>query len=133
VRRVVHCRSDRRGPRGRGEGHRFLRGGVVAYQETVKRDLLGVTAESVLTAEAAEQMADGAARLLGAEVAVSTTGVAGDEAEEGTAPGTVYIGVKVDDIVTSKVYQFHGSPEDVCERARRQALLDLVVALSKVT
>jgi nicotinamide-nucleotide amidase len=111
----------------------FLRGGVVAYQEAVKRDLLGVTAESVITAEAAEQMAHGVARLLGAEVAVSTTGVAGDKAEDGTPPGTVYIGVKVDDTVTSRVHRFDGSPQEVCERARRRALLDLVDALSKVT
>jgi nicotinamide-nucleotide amidase len=110
----------------------FLRGGVVAYQEAVKRNLLGVTAESVLTAEAAEQMACGVAGLLGAQVAVSTTGVAGDEPQDGTPPGTVYIGVTVDDVVVSKVHQFHGSPEEVCDRARRQALLDLVDALTYV-
>src|SRR6478752_4566430 len=96
----------------------FLRGGVVAYQEAVKRDLLGVTAESVLTAEAAEQMANGVGELLRAEVAVSTTGVAGGEAEDGTPPGTVYIAVKVDDTIASKIHQFDGAPEEVCDRAR---------------
>jgi len=108
----------------------FLRGGVVAYQESVKRDLLGVTAESVLTAAAAEQMARGVAELVGAQVAVSTTGVAGDRAEDGTPPGTVYIGVMVDNTVVSKVHHFDGSPEEVCDRARRQALLDLIEALA---
>ena len=38
----------------------FLRGGLVAYQDETKRRLLGVTADSVLTAEAAAQMATGA-------------------------------------------------------------------------
>jgi len=108
----------------------FLRGGVVAYQEAVKRDLLGVSAESVLTGEAAEQMAAGVAQLLSAPVAVSTTGVAGDETEDGTPPGTVYIGTTVDGTVSSKLHQFDGSPQEVCDRARRQALLDLVDALS---
>lgn len=111
----------------------FLRGGVVAYQEAVKRDLLGVTAESVLTAEAAEQMASGVGQLLRAEVAVSTTGVAGDKSEDGTPPGTVYIAVKVDDTIVSKVHRFDGSPEEVCDRARRQALIDTVDALSDDT
>jgi nicotinamide-nucleotide amidase len=111
----------------------FLRGGVVAYQERVKRDLLGVTAESVLTCEAAEQMAAGVARLLGADVGVSTTGVAGDEMEDGTPPGTVYIGTAVDGIVTSQVHRFDGLPQDVCDQARRQALLDLAEALSAET
>ena len=104
----------------------FFRGGVVAYQEAVKRDLLGVTAESVLTREAAEEMAAGVGRLLHARVAVSTTGVVGDESEEGTPPGTVYIAVKVDDNVASHVHQFDGSPEEVCDQARRQALIDLI-------
>lgn len=108
----------------------FLRGGLVAYQEVVKRDLLRVTAESVLTAEAAEQMAIGVGRLLHAEVAVSTTGVVGDEAEDGTPPGTVYIAVTVDDATTSQVHQFDGSPEEVCDQARRQALIDVAAALS---
>lgn len=107
----------------------FLRGGLVAYQEVVKRDVLGVSAESVLTALAAEEMANGVARLLDADVAVSTTGVAGTESEDGTPPGTVYIGVRVHDTVASRTYQFHGSPEEVCDRARHQALLDLVGAL----
>ncbi len=39
----------------------FLRGGIIAYQEWIKRDMLGVTADSVLTSEAAAQMAIGAA------------------------------------------------------------------------
>jgi nicotinamide-nucleotide amidase len=107
----------------------FLRGGLVAYQDEVKRGLLGVTAQSVLTADAAEQMARGVARLLDADVTVSTTGVAGDEAEEGTPPGTVYIATCVDGTVRSAVHRFEGSPEQVCDRARRQALLDLIAAM----
>ena len=55
----------------------FLRGGLVAYQDAVKHDLLGVVAESVLSVEAAAQMAAGAAELFDADVTVSTTGVAG--------------------------------------------------------
>lgn len=107
----------------------FHRGGLVAYQEGVKRDLLGVTADSVLTPEAAAQMAVGAARLLAADVAVATTGVAGDESEEGTPPGTVYIGTSVDGRVAAMEHRFDGSPEEVCDQARRQALLDLLDAI----
>jgi nicotinamide-nucleotide amidase len=61
---------------------------------------------------------------------VSTTGVAGDEAEEGTPPGTVYIATSVDGRVTSSVHRFEGSPEQVCEQARRRALHDLIDALA---
>jgi nicotinamide-nucleotide amidase len=107
----------------------FLRGGVVAYQEEVKRALLGVVAPSVLTAAAAEQMAAGAAELMGADVTVATTGVAGDEAAEGTPPGTVYIATCVDGVVASRVHRFDGSPEEVCDQACAQALRDLIDAL----
>ena len=69
----------------------FLRGGVVAYQPAVKASLLGVTADSVLSLAAAEQMARGAARLLEADVAVATTGLAGGEPQDGVDVGTVFI------------------------------------------
>ncbi len=108
----------------------FFRGGLVAYQDEIKRGLLGVTAPSVLTAEAAAQMASGVARLFDADVTVSTTGVAGDEAEEGTPPGTVYIATSVDGRVTSSVHHFEGSPVQVCEQARRRALHDLIDAMA---
>ena len=52
----------------------FLRGGLVAYQPGVKAELLGVTAESVLSIEAAGQMAYGVADLLDAEVSVVDNG-----------------------------------------------------------
>lgn len=108
----------------------FLRGGVVAYQEVVKRRVLGVKAKSVLTTECACEMAIGVARLLDTGVAVATTGVAGDEAVDGTPPGTVYVATAIGDLVTAREYRFAGSPEQVCDLAKRQALRDLVDALS---
>jgi PncC family amidohydrolase len=68
-------------------------GGVVSYATRVKRDLLAVSAERVVSAECAEQMALGARTLLGVDWAVSTTGVAGPDGQEDQAVGTVYVGV----------------------------------------
>lgn len=107
----------------------FLRGGLVAYQDGVKRSMLGVRAESVLSLQCAREMASGAARLFAADVAVSTTGLAGDEAKEGTPPRTVYIGTAVGERVNATEYRFSGSPEDVCDQARHRALLDIAAAL----
>jgi nicotinamide-nucleotide amidase len=109
----------------------FLRGGLVAYQEHVKRELLGVRAESVLSLAAAEQMACGAAQLFGSDVAVSTTGVAGDEEEEGTPPGTVYIATFVDGSVAATEHRFDGTPVEVCDQARHQALVCLAERLGQ--
>ena len=107
----------------------FLRGGLVAYQDEIKRQLLGVTADSVLSIDAAKEMAVGALRLFGADVAVSTTGVAGDKSEDGTPPGTVYIATAVGDRVSATEHRFTGTPEEVCDQARHRALLELMSAM----
>jgi nicotinamide-nucleotide amidase len=104
----------------------FFRGGLVSYQVPIKRSLLGVTSASVLTPEAAEQMAAGVCTLLDAQVAVATTGVAGDSPEDGVLPGTVYIATCVSGRVHAREHHFGGEPPDVCDDARRQALIDLL-------
>lgn len=68
-------------------------GGVVSYATQVKRDLLGVTAAQVVSADCASQMAQGLQRLLGVDWALATTGVAGPDRQDDRAVGTVYIGV----------------------------------------
>ena len=74
------------------------RGGVVTYATELKQQLLGVTDEvvagpGVVSAECAAQMARGARALLGSDYAVSTTGVAGPDPQEGKPVGLVYVGV----------------------------------------
>jgi nicotinamide-nucleotide amidase len=71
----------------------WFRGGVVAYNSAVKHDVLGVPAGPVVTVEAAAAMAEGARRVLGADVGLGITGVAGPDTQEGVAPGTVFVGL----------------------------------------
>ena len=73
-----------------------VRGGVVAYATDLKASLLGVSEELLAThgavdADVALQMATGAASQLGADIGLSTTGVAGPEPQDGKAVGTVFI------------------------------------------
>jgi nicotinamide-nucleotide amidase len=72
---------------------RWFRGGVVAYHSDVKHGLLDVPPGGVVTAAAAADMADGARRVLGADVGLGVTGVAGPGEQEGVAPGTVFVGL----------------------------------------
>ncbi|MDR2113690.1 MAG: nicotinamide-nucleotide amidohydrolase family protein [Bifidobacteriaceae bacterium] len=73
-----------------------LRGAVVAYANEVKRDVLGVDAElleerGAVNATTAAQMALGVRKLLGADVGISTTGVAGPDPADGVEPGTAIV------------------------------------------
>jgi len=71
----------------------WFRGGVVAYASQVKFDVLGVPAGPVVTEPAAAAMAEGAARVTGADVGLGITGVAGPDEQEGVVPGTVFVGL----------------------------------------
>jgi nicotinamide-nucleotide amidase len=107
----------------------WLLGGLVAYATEVKEKLLGVDPGPVVNARTAEQMAGGVAALMGADVAVSTTGIGGPDPEEGQPAGTVWVGVFVDGAVSTHRLQLDGDPEDVCTGAAQAALELLVDAL----
>jgi nicotinamide-nucleotide amidase len=68
-------------------------GGVVTYATRLKRDLLGVTASQVVSADCASQMAVGVRNLLRVDWAIATTGVAGPEKQDDKPVGTVYVAV----------------------------------------
>lgn len=94
---------------------RVFRGGVVAYASEVKFDLLGVPDGPVITCEAAEAMAAGVRRVLGAEVGIGVTGVAGPDAAEGRPPGTVCMAVDVAGDVSSVEVRLPGRRRQVRE------------------
>ena len=70
-----------------------FRGGVVAYASDVKHGVIDVPRGPVVSLDAAQAMAAGAARRLGADIGLATTGVAGPDRQEGHAPGTVFLGL----------------------------------------
>ncbi len=84
----------------------WFRGGVVAYSADVKWSLLGLSEGPVVTEAAAGAMASGAARVLGSDVALGITGVAGPDEDEGVAVGTVFVGIALPD-ATVETREFH--------------------------
>ena len=72
---------------------KWFRGSVVSYASEVKFDVLGVAEGPVVTEEAARSMAEGARRVLGSDVGLSITGVAGPDPQDGESPGTVFVGL----------------------------------------
>ncbi|MCW2569492.1 MAG: hypothetical protein JWN54_3589 [Mycobacterium sp.] len=100
----------------------WFRGGVVAYAPDVKFKVLGVPPGPVVTEECARAMANGVASLLGADLAVSVTGVGGPGADEGQPPGTVWFGVVSPDGGHAELRTFDGEPEDVLAATTAHAL-----------
>lgn len=70
-----------------------FRGGIVSYASDVKFDVLGVPEGPVVSEAAAAAMAVGARRVLGADVALALTGVAGPTEQEGMPVGTLCVGL----------------------------------------
>lgn len=101
----------------------WFRGGVVSYAADLKYTVLGIEAEGVVTAQAAEEMAMGARDLLGADVALALTGVAGPDGLEGEPPGTVFVGVAgPGGEIASKRLSLPGDRETVRQLATISAL-----------
>ncbi len=71
----------------------WFRGSLVVYASEVKHTLLDVSEGPVVSEAAAVEMAEGAARLLGADVGLSLTGVAGPTEQDGQPVGTVWVGL----------------------------------------
>ncbi len=108
--------------------------GVCSYSNRIKHEVLGVSDETLekfseYSVQCAEEMAQGAARVSGADYAVSTTGVAGPTGPARSARGTeehpvgeVFIGTASPDGVSAERFLFGGGREEVRARACRKAL-----------
>ncbi|WP_090712856.1 CinA family protein [Mycetocola miduiensis] len=101
----------------------WFAGGVVAYMTETKHRVLDVGPGPVVSARAAEQMATGVARLLGANLSLSVTGVGGPDKQDGREVGTVFIGIhspRGELHVAER--QLGGSPEEIVDSAIVAAL-----------
>jgi len=111
---------------------RWFVGGVVAYANEVKRDLLGIDAglleaEGAVSGGVAAAMATGAMMRLHASAGIGITGVAGpDGGSEEKPVGMVWIGVAVGTKVETRVHHLPGDREDIRERSAQAAIQHLI-------
>ena len=105
-----------------------LLGGVIAYADDVKRELLGVPAallaeHGAVSAEVAQAMAEGARAATGAEVGVAVTGVAGPGGGSARKPvGLVYLHVSAPGVERGQEHHLIGDRAQVREWATVAAL-----------
>lgn len=112
----------------------MLQGGVVAYQNSVKAGILGVSEELLsavgsVDAGVAADMADGARRACSADIGVSTTGVAGPLPHDGKPVGTVFVGVATPGGAAAHAYTFEGDRPSIRAQATAAALECLLECL----
>jgi nicotinamide-nucleotide amidase len=101
----------------------YVLGGVVSYANEVKQDVLGVPPELIerlgaVSPEVAAAMADGVRSLLGADVGVGITGIAGPDGGTPDKPvGLVYLCVRGPERAVARREVIPGSRADVRRRA----------------
>jgi len=110
-----------------GSSSYFL-GGIIAYSNEIKEQLLKVNYDTLnkfgaVSSETAIEMANGVKKLLGADIGVSITGIAGPDGETKEKPiGTVYIGLSFDKKTFARHFHFWGRRDDIRYRATQEAL-----------
>ena len=110
----------------------YFTGAVVSYDNSVKRKLLGVPQAildefGAVSRETVEQMAVGAAQLLGTDCAIATSGIAGPSGGTPEKPvGTVWMAAKCGDKLVTERKLFFGDRNRVIERASFHAILMLI-------
>jgi nicotinamide-nucleotide amidase len=73
-----------------------FKGSVVSYATEVKQDILGVPEGPVVSEAAAIAMAEGACRVMDADVGLALTGVAGPSEQDGQPVGTLFVGLCIE-------------------------------------
>ncbi len=106
----------------------YYKGGIVAYSNEIKTDILGVNRldierEGAVSETVVRQMAEGIKRLTRADYAVSTSGVAGPDGGTPEKPiGTVWIGIATPTKTTARKFTFSFTRERNISKAALKAM-----------
>jgi nicotinamide-nucleotide amidase len=117
----------------------YYAGSVIAYENRIKRDVLGVDEElldqkGAVSREVVEQMARGVCYHLGTEAGIATSGIAGpDGGTEEKPVGTTWICVVYKEKAHAELFRFGGTRERIIDQASysamqllRRLILDLI-------
>lgn len=115
----------------------YFMGGVVAYSNQLKVELLGVPLEVILehgavSEQCAQAMAEGARRKLGVQAAVATTGIAGPGGGSAKKPvGLVWLAACAGTQTVTERKIFTGGRDEIADAAAAAALTLLLTAIEK--
>jgi nicotinamide-nucleotide amidase len=114
----------------------WFKGGIIAYSNTVKTDILNVSFSVIeengaVSKETVLAMAAGVRKLIGTDFSVSISGIAGPGGGTTEKPvGTVWIAVRGEKSVSAETKRFAGK-RDVVRRKAADYLLEKLYAFLK--
>jgi nicotinamide-nucleotide amidase len=106
----------------------YFLGAVVAYSNSVKREVLEVPPQLIeehgaVSAQVALAMANGARKVIGSDLTISVTGIAGPDGGTDEKPvGTTYLGFAAPDTAITRPFHCTGSRAEIREQAVEAAL-----------
>ncbi len=109
----------------------YFLGSIVSYSNFAKEKLLNISsnvikAKGAVSKETAHLMAKNVSKILGSDIGVSFTGVAGPTNEEGKPIGLTYIGIVFHE--NSKIFEeyFSGSREEIRIKSVNFAIKEII-------
>ena len=113
---------------------RVLKGSFVTYSDEFKQKFLGVDEVTfqkfgAVSAKCAIEMAEGARRAAGADIAVSVTGEAGPDPSEEKPVGLCFVGYADKHRSYAREYMLEGDRNTIRERVIEEALQLLLIEL----
>ena len=106
----------------------YFKGGVIAYANEVKADVLGVSSQTLdnfgaVSKETVIEMARGVRKVLDADIGVAISGIAGPGGGTDEKPvGTTVIGMSALEQETTKLFVFPGERLDIKIQAAQSAI-----------
>ena len=105
----------------------YVKGGVVAYTNEIKQNILRVKTETLenfgaVSSQTALEMATNVREIFNSTIGISTTGVAGPSTSEGKPVGLVYLAIVGEDFSEVKECQFSGTRTEIKALAANAAL-----------
>ena len=106
----------------------YFKGSVTAYSNEVKSKVVGVSEDTInqygaVSPQVAEEMAEGGKKILGADICLADTGIAGPSGATPEKPvGLFYIGLSHGESTYSQKHVFSGDREQNKQSAAEAAL-----------
>jgi PncC family amidohydrolase len=116
----------------------YYMGGIIAYSNEIKTDILGVKRETIerygaVSKECALEMVSGVSKLFGSQVSIATTGIAGPSGGTKDKPvGLVFIAIKVKNKINVEKFIFNGNRIEIKEKVAEQAIRDTIKMLHEM-